>query len=201
MFDDKIGKLHYLYILDEEFCIWSNLEVLEKYSKEEAKSLNVGLYVALVVLLGVVYFISQRDSVEHVETGKYYALDARFGRTDGLLVGDKVRLAGVTIGRVVNAKLDDHFNAIMTLELKDDIKIPDDSSASIVSSGLMGSKYIEIEPGGSEDYLPAGGEFAYTQDAMVIEELLDRIVSIGKSNRSKKANDKMDNMEKNLELN
>ena len=73
----------------------------------------------------------------------------------------------------------------MTLEIKDGIKIPDDSSASIVSSGLMGPKYIEIEAGGSEDYIPAGGEFSYTQDAMVIEELLDRIVSIGKANRKK----------------
>ena len=47
----------------------------------------------------------------------------------------------------------------------------------------MGSKYIEIEPGGSEDMLSPGDEFAYTQDAMVIEELLDRIVGIGKANR------------------
>ena len=61
------------------------------------------------------------------------------------------------------------------MELKDGIRIPDDSSASIVSSGIMGAKYIEIEPGGSEDYLQPGGEFSYTQDAMVIEELVDRI--------------------------
>ena len=73
----------------------------------------------------------------------------------------------------------------MTLEIKDGIELPDDSSASIVSSGLMGPKYIEIEPGGSMDMLPKGGEFAYTQDAMVLEELLDRIVGIGKANRKK----------------
>lgn len=172
----------------------------EKYSREETKSLSVGFYVALALIVGTGYFVLQRDKVEHAEKGNYYALDARFGRTDGLLVGDKVRLAGVTIGRVVGAQLDDHFNAIMTLEVKDGIKIPDDSSASIVSSGIMGSKYIEIEPGGSEDYLPAGGEFSYTQDAMVLEELLDRIVSIGKANRSKAFDQKMDEMEKNLEM-
>ena len=47
----------------------------------------------------------------------------------------------------------------------------------------MGNKYIEIEPGGSPDYLAPGGEFAYTQDAMVLEELIDRIIGIGKANR------------------
>ena len=98
-----------------------------------------------------------------------------------------VRLAGVNVGKVVDAKLDDDFKAILTLEIKDNIQLPDDSSASIVSSGMMGPKYIEIEPGGSEDIIPRGGEFAYTQDAMVIEELLDRIVSIGKANRKNSA--------------
>lgn len=157
----------------------------EQYSKEEAKSLSVGLYVALALIVGVFFFMTQRREIEHADGGDYYSLNARFGRTDGLMVGDKVRLAGVTVGRVVGAKLDEHFNAIMTLELKDGINIPDDSSASIVSSGIMGAKYIEIEPGGSMDYLQPGGEFSYTQDAMVLEELVDRIIGIGKANRNK----------------
>ena len=160
------------------------MNLQEQYSKEEAKSLSVGLYVALALIVGVAFFTTQRKEIEHTEGGKYYSLNARFGRTDGLMVGDKVRLAGVTVGRVVDAKLDEHFNAIMTLELKDGINIPDDSSASIVSSGIMGKKYIEIEPGGSFDFISPGGEFSYTQDAMVIEELIDRIISIGKANKS-----------------
>ena len=173
----------------------------EKYTKEEAKSLSVGLYVALALIAGTIFFTSQRKEIEHAESGDYYALNARFGRTDGLQIGDKVRLAGITVGRVVGAKLDEHFNAIMTMELKDGIRIPDDSSASIVSSGIMGAKYIEIEPGGSEDYLQPGGEFSYTQDAMVIEELVDRIIRIGKANRSKAEDKKIDEMEKEFDLN
>lgn len=175
-------------------------KVQEVFSREEAKSLNVGLYIAFVILAVLAFFVLSGDKMSHADDGSYYALDARFGRTDGLLVGDKVRLAGVTIGRVVNAKLDNNFKAILTLEIKDGIKIPDDSSASIVSSGLMGPKYIEIEPGGSEDYIAPHGEFAYTQDAMVIEELLDRIVSIGKANRSKKSQAKLVEMEKQFDL-
>ena len=96
-------------------------------------------------------------------------------------MGDVVRLAGMPVGKVTAAKLDDKFNAILTLELKDGLKVPDDSSASIVSDGILGSKYIEIEPGGSEDYIPEGGEFSYTQDAMVLEELVERIIGMGKA--------------------
>ncbi len=155
----------------------------EKYSKEEAKTLKTGLYAALIILLAGVYVVSHRSGVAKADDGRHYELDARFGRTDGLLVGDKVRMAGLDIGKVINARLDDHFKAILTLEIKDNVKIPDDSSASIVSSGLMGNKYIEIEPGGSPDDLQPGQEFSYTQDAMVIEELIDRIIGIGKANR------------------
>lgn len=154
----------------------------EKYSKEETKSIKIGLYAAIVVLALLGYLVSGKG-VKNTEAGSSYEVNARFGRTDGLLVGDKVRMAGMTIGTVTNAVLDDKFHAILTLDIIDSVKIPDDSSASIVSSGIMGSKYIEIEPGGSPDYIAPGGEFAYTQDAMVIEELIDRIISIGKANR------------------
>ena len=155
----------------------------DTYTKEETQSFKVGTCVALVILALIGYKSLTANEVEHADNGSYYSLDARFGRTDGLLVGDAVRMAGVTIGKVVGARLDDHFNAIMTLDIKDGAFIPDDSSASIVSSGILGAKYIEIEPGGSLDNLQPGGEFSYTQDAMVIEELLDRIISIGKANR------------------
>lgn len=153
------------------------------YSAEEARHLKVGIYTACIIALIAGLYVMNKDSMAHKKDGEYYTVDARFNRTDGLLVGDQVRLAGVDIGRVINAKLDDHFKAILTLDIQENIKIPDDSSASIVSTGLMGKKYIEIEPGGSMDYIPQGGEFAYTQDAMVLEELMDRIISIGKANR------------------
>lgn len=157
--------------------------VRETYSREESKYLKIGFGVAAGILIIVASWIFANNRVIHLEEGRYYPVEARFNRTDGLLVGDLVRLAGMNVGKVVNARLDDNFKAILTLEVKDSVKLPDDSSASIVSSGLMGAKYIEIEPGGSEDMIPAGGEFSYTQDAMVLDELLDRIVSIGKANR------------------
>jgi len=158
----------------------------QSYSKEEAYSVKTGLFVVLAVALLSLWYFSARKTVEHEERGIYYPVYARFGRTDGLVVGDKVRMAGITVGKVTNARLDSDYNALLTLEVKENVKIPDDSSASIVSDGILGSKYIEIEPGGSEDYISANGEFAYTQDAMVLEELLDRIISIGKNKNKKR---------------
>lgn len=157
--------------------------ITETYSKEETRYLKIGFGVAMGILFLIAFWILADKQISHQEDGTYYPLQARFNRTDGLLVGDLVRLAGMNIGKVVDAKLDENYKAILTLEIKDDIRLPDDSSASIVSSGLMGAKYIEIEPGGSEEILSAGDEFSYTQDAMVVEELVDRIISIGKANR------------------
>ena len=159
------------------------MKILELYSKEETKNLKVGIMVLSIALLIFFIVLFSRDEITHQGGGKYYQLYARFNRTDGLLVGDLVRLAGMDIGRVVNARLDSNFKAIMTLEINEKIKLPEDSSAAIVSSGIMGSKYIEIEPGGSEDILSPGSEFSYTQDAMVIEELIERIIGIGKAKR------------------
>ncbi len=159
------------------------MKILEIYNKDELKNLKMGLNAILAIILIFGLIIASRNDIGHKEGGKYYELYARFNRTDGLLVGDIVRLAGMDIGRVVDAKLDNNFKAILKMEIKESILIPDDSSASIVSSGIMGAKYIEIEPGGSEDYLSAGNEFSYTQDAMVIEELIERIIGIGKANR------------------
>ena len=159
------------------------MKILEIYSKEETKSLKMGLIVIGFILVAFFAVLFSRDDISHKDGGKYYQVYARFNRTDGLLIGNVVRLAGMDIGRVVHAKLDDNFKAILTLEIKESVKLPDDSSAAIVSSGIMGNKYIEIEPGGSEDMLEEGGEFSYTQDAMVIEELIERIIGIGKAKR------------------
>ena len=162
------------------------MKVLELYTKEETKNLKMGLSVLGIILLAFFIILFSRDDISHKDGGKYYQIYARFNRTDGLMIGDAVRVAGMDVGRVVGAKLDDNFKAIMTLEVKEAVKLPDDSSAAIVSSGVMGNKYIEIEPGGSQDMIAPGGEFSYTQDAMVLEELIERIIGIGKAKRQSK---------------
>lgn len=162
----------------------------EKYSVEEERSVRVGIIAMLVILIASFITISHNASVSGSSMGKTYSVFASFGRTDGLSVGDAVRMSGVEIGRVVEASLDENFNSKLRLEIKREYQIPDDSSAAIVSFGLIGGKYVEIEVGGSEDYIPNEGQISYTQDALVLEELLDRIISMGKGKRQTEKGDK-----------
>lgn len=169
------------------------MKIIELYTKEETKNLKMGLLVLGGILLIFLAVLLSRNSITPKEDGKYYQLYARFNRTDGLQVGDNVRLSGIDVGRVTDAVLDDNFKAILKMEIKEDVKLPDDSSAAIVSSSIMGKKYIEIDPGGSEDMLNPGDEFSYTQDAMVLEELIERIIGIGKAKRQSKTKEKNKN--------
>ncbi len=156
----------------------------DKYSAEETKSIRMGIMALAVILIASVLTVSHNASIKGRGIGGTYNVYADFGRTDGLNVGDAVRLSGVEIGRVVAAKLGENFNSRLTLEISSKYNIPEDSSASIVSFGLIGGKYVEIEVGGSEDYIPDGGSINYTQDALVLDELLDRIITMGKGKRS-----------------
>lgn len=155
---------------------------MDRFTKEELKNLIIGLCVIGFCLICIVIFKLQRNVWKGAE-GTDYTIYATFNRTDGLMIGDKVRMAGIDIGHVEQSVLDDDYRATLTLKIRQGIAIPDDSSAAIVSSGIMGSKYIEIEPGGSEDFISDGEEFLYTQDAIVLEELIDRIISLGKAKR------------------
>ena len=157
---------------------------MDNFSKDELKNFIIGLCVICVFMLGMIIFKIQRNVWKDAEDTDYQ-IYATFNRTDGLVVGNKVRMSGIDIGRVVNSVLDDDFRATLTLQIKSNIQIPDDSSAAIVSSGIMGNKYIVIEPGGSEDYIEPEAEFSYTQDAMILDELIDRIISLGKTKRKK----------------
>lgn len=155
---------------------------MENFTKEEFKNFIIGLCVLSFCLVIMTIYNWRRNVWADAEQTDY-VIYATFNRTDGLSVGDKVRMAGVDIGYVEKSVLENDFRATLTLKIRNGIQIPDDSGAAIVSSGIMGNKYIEIEPGGSEDYIADNGYFSFTQDAMVLEELVERIISLGKAKR------------------
>lgn len=162
--------------------------MVENFTKEELKDFIIGLSVVIFCLFCCLLFKINRNVWQGTEDTDY-TLYATFNKTDGLVVGDKVRLAGVDIGRVVASVLDNNYRAVLSLKINSKILLPTDSSASIVSSGIMGGKYIEIEPGGEEEFFADGDEFNYTQDAMVLQELIDRVISLGKAKRNKNKDD------------
>ncbi len=109
-----------------------------------------------------------------------YTVQAVFNRIDGLYPGDEVRLGGVRIGTVTGDALTKNFQAVLSLTIDDRVKLPNDTSAAIHTDGLFGSKYVVLEPGGDEEYLAEGGRIMFTQDALIVSELLEMIIAQGK---------------------
>ena len=86
-------------------------------------------------------------------------------------------LTGIKVGEVTKlGYVPDGHRALLTMRINDDIKLPIDSVAMIISSGMLGGKFIKLEPGGEIDNLGDGDHFEYVQDAIIFEELLEKIV-------------------------
>jgi phospholipid/cholesterol/gamma-HCH transport system substrate-binding protein len=106
-----------------------------------------------------------------------YALKAKFDRVDGLEVGGDVKISGIKVGKVLAQQLDPAtFRAEVTFSVRDGIEVPADSSAAIVSSGLLGGKYLSLVPGGDDQLLKDGGEVTLTQSSVNFEDLIGRYI-------------------------
>ena len=106
-----------------------------------------------------------------------YRVEARFDNIGGLKVRGPVRSAGVLVGRVAEIHFDnDNFQARVTLALDKRYKFPKDTSASILTSGLLGETYVGLEAGGDDKKLVAGDRIALTQSAVVLERLIGQFL-------------------------
>lgn len=106
-----------------------------------------------------------------------YVITANFESIDGLSVGNDVRMSGIKVGKVTAQKLNpETFMAAVSMSVASDIKIPEDSSASVASESLLGGKYMNIMPGGAEENLAAGGLIEHTQSAVSLESLIGKMI-------------------------
>ncbi len=112
-----------------------------------------------------------------------YPVHARFNRSDGITVGSDVRLSGLSVGEVVGHELDKHYRAVVRMRLDPNIELTSDTAAIIQTDGLLGAKYIALQPGGDDAMIVPGGEIIYTQDAVVLEDLLETIIAEAKLRR------------------
>ena len=111
-----------------------------------------------------------------------YTLKAKFDRVDGLETGGVVRMSGIKIGKVLSQELDPQtYRAEVTFSVRNGIELPSDSSAAIVSSGLLGGKYLSLVPGGDDRLLTDGGEITLTQSSVNLEDLIGRYIFSGQS--------------------
>ena len=132
----------------------------------------VGLFV-LLGLLAIVFLALKAANLATFRVGGTYAVTAKFDNIGGLKVRAPVKSAGVTIGRVSAIALDtSSYQGTVTMELEQGIAFPTDTSAKILTSGLLGDQYIGLEPGGAEQNLKPGDQIKMTQSAVVLENLI-----------------------------
>jgi len=110
-----------------------------------------------------------------------YEVTAKFNRVDGITTGSDVRMSGIKIGTVTRQELDPKtFMAVLSMNIRSDVVLPDDSSIKISTEGLLGGNYLNIEAGGSFDVLASGDEIIYTQGSIDVMGLLGQaIFSVG----------------------
>ncbi|MDR1597784.1 MAG: MlaD family protein [Holosporales bacterium] len=134
----------------------------------------VGGCVVLVALifLGVGYF-----STSGVPTGGGVAYKAVFESVDGISLNSDVKIGGVCVGAVSAIDFDEAYRVVVTIRVKKNVQLPDDSSVAITSSGLMGDKYLEIIPGASDGLLENGGTFIYAKPAINIESIINKLIA------------------------
>lgn len=136
----------------------------------------VGIFV-LLGLVCVAYLTIKLGRMELFEE-KGFELNARFNSVSGLRVGADVEMAGVPVGRVAAITLDDNplgRQAIVRMVLEKDLKLSSDTIASVKTSGLIGDKYINLQPGGLPDEVAAGGELTETESSVNLESLIGKI--------------------------
>ena len=133
--------------------------------------------VVLVVAGMFVWFVHEQRTVD---TGDGYEVLAKFDNVAGIAAGSEVRIGGLKVGTVTKAELDEKsYRPQLALHLRNDITLSSDTSAAIVSEGLLGSKYIELTPGGMDDNLKNGSEISITQSSVNLEQMIGKFMFSG----------------------
>lgn len=132
----------------------------------------------LAIAIGFVIYAGQSSGIGG--TAGTYPLKASFRAVDGITVGSDVRLAGLKVGTITGLALNPQtFFADATIQIRNDILLPDDSAIVISSEGLLGGNYVEILPGGSLENFEPGAEVEDTQGSVSLVTLLMKFVGGG----------------------
>jgi phospholipid/cholesterol/gamma-HCH transport system substrate-binding protein len=138
------------------------------------------LWVGLFVLLGLaalVFLALKAGNLASFSTGSTYNLTARFDNIGGLKANAPVKSAGVVVGRINDIRFDDKsFQATVVMAMDARYQFPKDTSAKILTSGLLGEQYIGLEAGGDPQNLVSGDRIKMTQSAVVLENLISQFL-------------------------
>jgi len=136
---------------------------------------KVNFLIGLITFLVVLNFLFKEKEFDQ---SNVMVITASFNRVDGIQIGSDVRISGVKIGHVSQLELKDNKPNLDFL-VYESLDIPNDSSVSIQTDGLFGSKYVLIEPGGSDEVIKNKEKIIFTEDSILIEEILNQIIEIG----------------------
>jgi phospholipid/cholesterol/gamma-HCH transport system substrate-binding protein len=142
------------------------------------KSNVVETVTGAVVIVVAIFFFTYVYKTADVRAGSGgYHLKANFESIDGISTGSDVRISGIKIGSVVSQVLNhETYEAVVTMTVAPDVKLPLDSSAKVTSDGLLGSKFIALEPGGDEKMLAAGELIEHTQGSLDIFGMISQFL-------------------------
>lgn len=144
---------------------------------QQTRSVELGTGLFVLLGLAALFFLTTQTTGSNTFSGtETFKVSARFENVGSLKDRAPVAMSGVTVGRVVSVRFDpEQLNAEVIFEIDSQYnQIPDDSDASILTAGLLGSQYIGLQAGGSEEYLQDGSEILFTQSAIVIENLIGK---------------------------
>jgi phospholipid/cholesterol/gamma-HCH transport system substrate-binding protein len=146
---------------------------------QQTRSIEVGTGFFVLLGMGALFFLTtQTTGGDDFTAEETFTVEARFENIGSLRNRAPVAMSGVTIGRVTNVRFDP-VTLEAVVEFVIDIQfdqIPDDSDASILTSGILGSQYIGLQAGGSDTYLEDGSEVLFTQSAIVLENLIGKFL-------------------------
>ena len=130
-----------------------------------------------MVLLVAGIFLFFAYSTAEVRAVAGYEVSAAFYKVGGLAKGSDVRINGIKVGTVTRLDLDrDNFDAVVRLAIDPNVKLPEDSVAAIGSEGIIGGKYVRIEPGAAKEHIAAGGRIKKTRDFRSLEDQVGDII-------------------------
>lgn len=135
-----------------------------------------------VVLAVAGFFLAFAYSHADLKEVKGYELTAQFAGAGGLATGSDVRINGIKVGTVASNELDpETYNAVIRLTIMPSIKLPVDTVATIAADGLLGGKFLKLEPGRASERLDVGGTISRTKDYKSIEEMVGELIFLATS--------------------
>lgn len=140
---------------------------------------------ALTIIFSLIFIIQVMKMTNIKISQEFYELFAKFENVEGVTAGTKIKMGGADIGKVNSIEINNDYSITVKLAIKNEIKIPIDSSIKVSTSGFIGGKYLKVSAGGEDKFLNVGEEFEFTESTMDLEDMITRFI-LDKASNAKK---------------